>query len=94
MTPDEEIYRANRAKEVLENEVYIDTFKKLEEELRTAWETSPARDKEGRELLWLTLGQLRRVQAMLEHTMASGKLKAQDLAHKQARAKKAQAWSE
>ncbi len=94
MTPEQEIHRANRAREVLENEVYIDAFAQIAQELRTAWETSPARDTEGREVLWLTLGQLNRLQASLAHTMASGKLKLQDLQHKQSLMKRASAWLE
>lgn len=70
MTPEQEIYLANRAKEVLENEAYTKAIADLKTEITDQWKNSPARDTEGREKLWLMLSLLEKVQSALETTMA------------------------
>lgn len=92
MTPEREIYLANRANEVLENEAYLDAFGAIKTEIETQWRTSPARDTDGREKLWVMLGLLTKLQATLETTMQSGKLAAADLHHTQTRLQKMQSW--
>lgn len=82
MTPEQEIYRANRAKEVLENEAYLEAFELIKTEIRNQWETSPARDIKGREALWLMQRLLDRLQATLGQTMQSGTLAAKTLEHR------------
>lgn len=82
MTPEQEIYRANRAKEVLENEAYTEAFTLIKQEIRDQWDTSPARDIKGREALWMMSRLLDRVRTTLEHTMQSGKVRAKDLEHR------------
>jgi len=82
MTPEQEIYRANRAKEVLENEVYIEAFRIIRAEIANKWETSPARDMDGREALWTMQRLLDRVQAELKSTMEAGRLAEKNLEHR------------
>ncbi len=82
MTPEQEIYRANRAKEVIENEAYIEAFEMIHTEIKNQWETSPARDTTGRETLWLMQGLLKKLQSALEMTMQSGKLAQKELEHR------------
>jgi len=92
MTPEQAIYRANRAQEVLENEAYIKAFEDITQELHDQWEQSPARDEAGRQSIWLMLKMLQKVQAALKATMDSGKLAKAELRHKQTMAEKARAW--
>lgn len=83
MTPEQEIYRANRAKEVIENEIYIEAFDMIHKEIADQWTNSPARDREGRESLWLMQKLLTRLQTALQSTMDAGKLAVAELTHKQ-----------
>jgi hypothetical protein len=81
MELEEKIERGFRAKEILESEVYIETFDLVKKELMSAWENSPARDTEGREKLYLMLGILNKLQSVLSTTMDTGKLAQADLKH-------------
>lgn len=83
MTPEEEVYLAQRAGEVLTNEAYIAAFEVLRKEITDQWEQSPARDVSGRESLWIMLKQLDRLQSTLEATVQAGKLKELDLAYRE-----------
>lgn len=89
MTPEQELYLANRAKEVLENEAYIAAFESIREEITTQWKTSPARDQDGREKLWLMQSLLNKIQLCLQSTMDGGKLAKAELRHRQTLAEKA-----
>lgn len=92
MTPEQAIYRANRAAEVIENEAYIDAFAQIEQELTDQWKASPARDAEGREKLWLMQRLLGKLKLALESTMDSGKLAVAELKHRQTLTEKAKEW--
>lgn len=92
MTPERTIYIANRAREVLENEAYTEALTLIKTEIETQWRTSPARDTDGRERLWVMLSLLTKLQATLETTMQSGKLAAADIKHKQTMAQRANDW--
>lgn len=92
MTPEQELARADRAKEVLENEVFIEAFAAIRKELIEQWEQSPARDEKGRELLWLMLKQADKFKLALVGTMEAGKLAKASLQHQQTKAEQAKAW--
>ncbi|MDB5541975.1 MAG: hypothetical protein JWQ89_3702 [Devosia sp.] len=92
MTPEQELYRANRAKEVLDNEIYIEAFAAIEQELTDQWKSSPARDAEGREKLWLMQALLGKIKVSLEATMASGTVAKDQLRHKQTLIENATSW--
>lgn len=92
MTPERQIYIANRAKEVLENEAYLEALALIKTEIDTQWRTSPARDTDGRERLWLMQSLLSKLQATLETTMQSGKLAAADLRHQKTMLERANDW--
>ena len=77
------INRGSRAKEIIENEIYQEAFEALEQEILLQWGESPARDQEGREKLYLMLGITRRVKAILQSVMETGKLAEVELVHKQ-----------
>lgn len=74
MTDDQLLIRANRAKEALENPVLIEALEHYEKEMVKAWMTSPQRDAEGRERLFLMLSAHRAFREYLENTLESGKL--------------------
>lgn len=82
-TIEQRLYEGNRAKEVLENEVFQAVFADIEQEVTQSWMNSPARDVEGREKLWQYLTLLRKVKAHLTTTLETGKLAQIDLQHKQ-----------
>lgn len=81
-TLEERLYLGDRAREVIENEVFIDAFEQIQNEVIEQWTNSPARDAEGRERLWTYLQMLKRLQAQLQQTMESGRLARLDLEHK------------
>jgi hypothetical protein len=83
MTPEQEVYLGQRAKEVIENEAYIAAFDAIRQELIDQWQESPARDKDGRETLWLMLKQLDKLKLTLEGTMSAGRMKAADLTYRE-----------
>jgi hypothetical protein len=89
MTIEQRIYQADRAKEVLENEVFQQVFTDYRTEITDQWTKSPARDLEGREKLWLMLSLLNKLEAMLQQSLDSGKLAKVDLAHQQTLAERA-----
>lgn len=89
MTIEQNMLRGNRAKEVLENEVFQESFAQIEQEIFEKWKTSPARDEEGRQKLWLFQQMLNRVREVLTTTMESGKLASLELEHKRTLAERA-----
>ena len=76
------IYNGNRAKEVLENEVFIQAFEDIKKEIVTQWEQSPARDSEGREKLWNLLKLADKLEMNLKTTLETGKLAMLEIEHK------------
>lgn len=89
MTPEQRTYNGDRAREVLDNEVYQQVFADLATEITEQWKKSPARDEAGRHELWLMQSLLSKLQAMLQTTLDTGKLARLELQHKQTLAEKA-----
>ena len=81
MTIEQRIYDGDRAREVLENEAFSAVFSDIESELTNAWKSSPQRDAEGRERLFLALTMLGKIKASLVTRLETGKLAALDLEH-------------
>lgn len=88
-TLEERIYEGSRAKECLENEAFIWAFEGIEQELTEAWRTSPARDAEGREKLFLMLQMLTKLKATITQSLETGKLADLELQHKKSLADRA-----
>lgn len=88
---EQRIYEGNRAQEVLENEVFQQVFADIEQEYTEAWKTSPARDAEGREKLWMYLRLLQKLKEQIVTTFETGKLAKLDLEHRQTLADRAKA---
>lgn len=82
-TLEQRLYHGNRAKEILENEVFQAVFTDIENEVIETWKQTPARDVEGRERLWTYLSLLKKVQTRLQTTLETGKLAQLELEHKQ-----------
>lgn len=89
MTIEQRIYAGDRAREVLENEVFQQVFKDLHTEITEQWKKSPARDEEGRHELWLMQSLLSKLELMLQSTLDSGKLARLDLQHERSLAERA-----
>lgn len=91
-TIDQRIYNGNRAKEILENEVFVSVFEDIEQELYEAWKQSPARDQEGREKIHQYQAMLQKVKTRLVSTFETGKLAQMDLNHSQSLMDRAKDW--
>lgn len=81
-TLEQKMYDGARAKDVLENESFLWAFESTEQELIELWKSSPARDAEGREKLFLMLQMLNKVKQTLTSRMETGKLAKLELEHK------------
>jgi hypothetical protein len=66
--------RGQRAREVLENEVFKDAFKGVRESIIASWEAAPIRDKDGQHELKLMLKLLTDVQRNIEDIAQTGML--------------------
>ena len=69
-----EIHLGNLAKEVLENEIFTDAVKKIEERLNQEWLASPLRDTEAREKIFLMRKMLESLINEITSVMETGKL--------------------
>lgn len=76
MNNTEEIKRGREAKQLLEHPLIVEAFAKIEQEVITSWQTSPARDTEAREQLYLMQALLRKVQQHLVSVAETGMLAA------------------
>jgi len=66
--------RGARAQSLLDDELLIEAFEKLEEEYVIQWRNSPIRDTEGREKIHLAIHQLDMVKSHLENVVITGKM--------------------
>ncbi len=70
----QELDRGSRAKDILENELYRESWDTVEQALIQKWRDCPIRDKEGQHELKLMLKLLQDAKGHLERVMESGKL--------------------
>lgn len=66
--------RALKARDLLENEFFNEALVNIKAELMLAWETTPARDTDGRERCWTAVQQLGRLKGYFETMIRDGKL--------------------
>lgn len=92
MSIEDRINLGNRAKEVVENEAYIAAFDAIRKEIDEQWKSSPARDVEGRERLWLMQALLKKLELALQSTMDSGKIAMKDLLYERSKMQRAKEW--
>lgn len=77
-----EILRGERARQLLDDPLLQEAFALIEQEYQKAWQESPARDVEARELLYLSLKNLAKVKGHLVQVMESGMLAKATLAQR------------
>jgi hypothetical protein len=92
-TLEQRLYNGDRAREILENEVFQQVFADYRTEITEQWMKSPARDVDGRERLWTFLAHLNKLETMIQSTLDTGKLARLDLEHKRTLAQKARNWA-
>ena len=78
----EAIARGHRAEALLTDPLMVEAFAKLEWAYFEGWKASEPRDTEGRERLYLAVGQLNRIREHLKGAASSGKVEQATLALK------------
>lgn len=76
---DLEVRRGQQAKELLENPLLAEAFTGIKTNLLKAWELSPVRDAEGREVIYTAMKLLDQLKGALEKHMTTGRLATQEL---------------
>ena len=79
---EQDVQRGERARLLLSDDIIAEAFDTISKELLDAWQTSPARDVEGRETLWLSLKLLGQVKQHLISVAESGQMAAIDLSRR------------
>lgn len=74
MTDEEAARRGDEARQLLEHPLLAEAFQTIRNEVTEQWQSSPARDVEGREKLWLTLRLLNRLEGQLQSVVETGKV--------------------
>lgn len=82
---EQDIARGIKAQQILNDQLVIDAFQAVKDEVYKQWQSSPARDAEGREKLFLMLKAQERVEAHLRSVMETGQLADATLRQKLAR---------
>jgi hypothetical protein len=68
------VNRAQQARNILENPIYIESFKDLEAQLIAAWIASDPRDNEGRERCFAQIHANRKQRDYLASVMSNGSI--------------------
>lgn len=92
MDLEREISRGNQAQELLEHPLMVEALQTMRSRITEQWESSPARDKEGRESLWTMLKLLGNLEGHLKEVLETGKLARLQLEQKQSALKQAKEW--
>lgn len=71
---DQELKDAQRAKELINDPVFIKAFEELEKLYMDTWKSSDLKDSEGREVLWQLVWAIAQVRAHLGVIMERGEL--------------------
>lgn len=79
MTIEADMDRTNKAKVILDNPLYQESFDLVRQAIHEQWEATPVRDHEGAHELKLMLKLLGDVRANLERAIADGKIAALEL---------------
>lgn len=79
---EEEIARGDRARQLLQDETLQEAFSTIEREYTEKWLSSPARDAEGREKLYLMVKTLHRLKSELLTVMETGQIARATLAER------------
>lgn len=71
--------RAQRAAEILDNEVFQEAMKAIKDEVVSQWEACPIRDAEGKEALWQLMKTTTKFEGLLRGYVETGKLATEQL---------------
>jgi len=74
MDKDKEIQRGELAKRILEDPIFVEAVQKVSSELRQEWLSSPIRDTEGREKIYMMEKMLNVLLVQIKSVMETGKL--------------------
>lgn len=74
MDKEKEIQRGHRAKQILEDPIFVEALQKVSQELDQEWINSPIRDTEGREKIYMMKKMLNVLLVQLRSVMETGKL--------------------
>jgi len=74
MELEKEQQRGHRAKQILEDEIFVEAIQKVSAELEQEWINSPVRDTEGRERIYMMKKMLNVLLVQLQSVMETGKL--------------------
>tara|TARA_R100001594_G_scaffold23978_1_gene46892 strand:- start:1185 stop:1430 length:246 start_codon:yes stop_codon:yes gene_type:complete len=74
MDLEKEKQRGHRAKAILEDEIFVEAIQKVSSELRQEWLSSPIRDTEGREKIYMMEKMLNVLLVQIKSVMETGKL--------------------
>jgi preprotein translocase subunit SecD len=86
-----EVARAEKANELLSDEIMVEAFTVLNRRFTEEWANSPVRDSEGRERIWLMQKLLKSVEDHLREIAQTGKLASLQLHQHQTMLQKAKA---
>jgi hypothetical protein len=71
--------RANRAQQLLDNDLFNEAITSIERDLMGAWKNSPARDTDGRERCFAAVQQLGKIKDYFQSVLNDGKMAAAQL---------------
>lgn len=74
MTPNEELRRGEQARQLLQNELYVDAVAQVKQAIIDKWQQAPLRDREGHHELKLMLKLLGDLTGYIQTTMETGKM--------------------
>lgn len=74
MTPQQEVERGERARRILEDELYINAFSVVKDYLMRKWSATDLQDVATREQLFLQVGLLDKLKSTLEFYLQNGKV--------------------
>lgn len=82
MTEEEKAQRGTEAERLLSHPLLAEAFSVIEQDIQDKWQSSPARDTDGREKLWMQLKLLHRVRAEIQAVAETGKVAQATLAQR------------
>lgn len=71
--------RAQRAADILNNEVFAEVSRSMRDEIVKAWVACPVRDDEGKQELWRLIKTLDKFEGLLKGYIETGKLATEQL---------------
>lgn len=74
MTTSEELRRGEQARQLLQNELYVDSIEQVKQAIIDKWQQAPLRDREGHHELKLMLKLLGELTGYIQTTMETGKM--------------------